>query len=572
MKITTLKYLQLIIPLLFLTVGCGTKPKTPVKLEPKPANSLEIARQHNAYSHYINGLLLSQGGQLELAEQELNKALSYDPHSIEINYELASVYVQQQRYNDALQLRHNIADPNADFSILIGKIALMMKKDSLATTYFRKAVNKNPDSYTANSYFSEYWLKKNEADSALPYLKKVADLDLNDIQSRIMLGRIHINNRDYQSAISVFKEVLDADSLEKAAAAGLASIYRHLGENEKALEICTRMVKHAPEDIMFYSMKINAEIALDKFDDAIETGRKVLEMYPDNEEFIFSVAQLLANKEDFASAESLITNAITSNPEEASYKYLLAGLYMDEKRFEEAVDMLNNMIAENDTSAQTYILLATTFMRRDMPDSAISSLEEVIPKVDRKDQIYFQIGRIYAGEKNYEQAIDYYKLALDEKPYETNYRLSLAEIYDRAGQFGKAREMLIQLIDEQPKNATAMNNLAYMYINRGENYDIAEDYLQRALELDPDNGAFLDSYGWLLYKQGKPEEALEYIHKAVGMVGGDPELYSHLGDVYRALEDYEKAAEYYRKAIEMDPDDPVLKSKLDSLPAFGELE
>jgi Tfp pilus assembly protein PilF len=74
----------------------------------------------------------------------------------------------------------------------------------------------------------------------------------------------------------------------------------------------------------------------------------------------------------------------------------------------------------------------------------------------------------------------------------------------------------------------------------------ARRYIERALEADPENGAFVDSFGWVLYRLGKLEQAREQLERAVRLTNGDPIVHEHLGDVYRDLRLAEQAREQYR--------------------------
>jgi Tfp pilus assembly protein PilF len=87
--------------------------------------------------------------------------------------------------------------------------------------------------------------------------------------------------------------------------------------------------------------------------------------------------------------------------------------------------------------------------------------------------------------------------------------------------------------------------------------------LQKAVELEPDNGAFLDSLGWALFKKGKMEEARKYLEKAAQKSGSDATILEHLGDVHLAMGNGEKARKAYEKAHEADPEAPGPKKKLE---------
>ena len=118
-----------------------------------------------------------------------------------------------------------------------------------------------------------------------------------------------------------------------------------------------------------------------------------------------------------------------------------------------------------------------------------------------------------------------------------------------------------------PEFAEALNYLGYMWAERGEKLDEAEKLIGKAVKLEPENAAFLDSMGWVLFKRRQPREALGWLQKAVQhSQEPDPTLYDHLGDIYCGLKEFDKAREAWRKSIELEPSDQV-KRKLETTPA-----
>ena len=86
--------------------------------------------------------------------------------------------------------------------------------------------------------------------------------------------------------------------------------------------------------------------------------------------------------------------------------------------------------------------------------------------------------------------------------------------------------------------------------------------VNKALEADPENGAFLDTIGWVYFKIGNYDKALEYIKKSVAIRDSSAEVLEHLGDVYEKLGQMELAVENWKRAKTLDPDRESLTTKL----------
>jgi tetratricopeptide (TPR) repeat protein len=135
------------------------------------------------------------------------------------------------------------------------------------------------------------------------------------------------------------------------------------------------------------------------------------------------------------------------------------------------------------------------------------------------------------------------------------------------GQEESSLETMKKLIQINPSHADALNFVGYTYAERGENLDEAEALVKRALELTPNKGYILDSLGWVYYKQGRYDEAIEQLNRAAALEPDDPAIMEHLGDVYVDKGEPSKALDYYQRGlllINRAPDNPdeELKERL----------
>ncbi|GEM_PF-5654002 len=548
--------------------GCSTEKQVskPMLKSPPIIDAFEVTREHILFNRFENGILYKEAGQYDKALQSLNLALESDPHSIEINYELASLYLQMRQPEEAFKLRENVSEPNAEFSLLMGKIAAYLGDDSTAQYYFRKTIEKDPVNYTALYYLSTYYMRNSMPDSALTLLKKMVEIKPYDYDAQSNLGIAYIAKGEYDSASVAFRNALKDNPYHKAATIGLSNIYEHKGEIKKALKLYDKYLSRHPEDLTVQYRKLDDEISLKLYDEAIKTGNLILKSNPDDKKVILSLAQIYFAQNNWDEAGKLLGSYLNSSPEDYRVATLLGRLYMYSDRFAKADSIFRKIIATDDTLSDGYVMLASNFVRHDQPDSAIAVLKRGIPKVSNPDFLYNQIGNVYSLIKDYDKAADYFRKAYERNPAEPSHRIALAEALDNGGHFEEAEKVLVELIKETPDNATALNNLAYMYVNRGIKYKKAEKLLKRALKLEPKNGAFLDSYGWLLFKRGKIKKALSYIRQALDNLGNDAEVYEHLGDIYLQMKDYAKASDSYRKALNLDPQNKRIQEKLNSLP------
>jgi tetratricopeptide (TPR) repeat protein len=151
----------------------------------------------------------------------------------------------------------------------------------------------------------------------------------------------------------------------------------------------------------------------------------------------------------------------------------------------------------------------------------------------------------------------------DKQDFLDDYRYALAGIYIDSGNVEKAAEQLKILLDREPTNPTYNNDLGYIWADKGMNLAEAEKLIRKAIEEerklrkklkldDEENAAYLDSLGWVLFKQGKAKEAKPHLLSAVKQKEGQSiEIYDHLADVHLALGEKDEAVAVMKKGIEI---------------------
>ncbi len=171
---------------------------------------------------------------------------------------------------------------------------------------------------------------------------------------------------------------------------------------------------------------------------------------------------------------------------------------------------------------------------------------------------------MYYSQGKYKQAIEQFQriLSIDPDNISANYLLGTACLETQ--QRPKAMQLFKEVLRLQPDNDEALNSLAYMYAEDEVNLDEGLRMARKAVDLDPSNGAYFDTLGWLLFKKGMNSEALLSFQKAE-MYVHDSVVYEHMGDVYYAIKEFVLARKYWRKSLDLQPHQPQVKAKLEEL-------
>jgi len=138
---------------------------------------------------------------------------------------------------------------------------------------------------------------------------------------------------------------------------------------------------------------------------------------------------------------------------------------------------------------------------------------------------------------------------------------SLGTAFERTGQVDSAITTFEEILKHDPEHSASLNYLGYTLADLNMRLPYARDLIARAVELEPNNAAFLDSYGWVYFRLGQVDSALFYLSQAA-QLDSDPVIYDHLGDAYAEKGDLRKAREWWQKALDRQPDNEELREKL----------
>ena len=174
-------------------------------------------------------------------------------------------------------------------------------------------------------------------------------------------------------------------------------------------------------------------------------------------------------------------------------------------------------------------------------DLAIKLLQKATVMEPENDEIFHSLALAYMSKNENKKAVGSMKKALNLNPKKDTYYFELGALMEKSGDFKGAIANMRQAIEINPLHSNAHNFLGYIYALEGRDLDRALEHLTKALTIQPRNGYFLDSLGWIYFKKGDSEKALTQIQKALIYTDPDPVLYDHLGDILFSLKNYDEA-------------------------------
>ena len=244
--------------------------------------------------------------------------------------------------------------------------------------------------------------------------------------------------------------------------------------------------------------------------------------------------------------------------------FYLAQIAESREQHEEAIEHYRAI--ENGANYFTAQLrLAIVMSSSGAIDEALKFLSNVV--VEDEEQGFHLVrarGEMLTEHDRLDEAMQTYDAALADGAYNTELVYTRAMLAEKMGRIDVLESNLRRIIEEEPDNAQALNALGYTLADRTERYDEALELITQALELGPDDFYILDSMGWVLYRLGRLEEAVEFLEKA-REIRGDPEVAAHLGEVLWVMGDREAARDVWDSALKDTPNDKKLLDVIERL-------
>lgn len=376
----------------------------------------------------------------------------------------------------------------------------------------------------------------------------------------------------------------------------LALAHHELGRNELALSRLERLFEQAPDQPQ--ALLLEAKIRADEGDEnPYARVERVLKEEPDNRTLRLRYARLLTAT-DMRAAREQFEILARQSPDDGDLLFSLALINREIGDAERASAYLRQLLELGERIDEAHYYLGRIEEERNNPEKAISHYQAVevgqeymaannrVGEIlldsgqvkrsrdwferqrgsnpDQRDSLFGLEAELLARAGAPEKAMDLLDNALRETPGSEALLYARAMLHEQQGDLLAMEADLRAILAADPDNATALNALGYTLANRTRRYDEALSLVSRALALQPNEPAILDSMGWVLYRMGRYEEALGYLERAYAEFP-DPEVAAHLGEVMWTLGNTEAARDVWRTAALREPDHPVLRDTLERL-------
>ncbi len=521
------------------------------------------------------------------------KQTSIDPNTLYLLL-AAELAGQRKKYDIALdaylQAAKRVNDPRV--AERAARIALYLKDQERTEQAVKLWLKEDPDNLTARKIALLSALRNADTNSALEQLNAYLALDPAGFESVLLdmakvmtcngreqqmgeilteLAKQHPDQASiyYVQALLSSKQLKHEVALEqinqalaiepnwKKAIILRAQIAVRAGFLDKAELYLQDAIDQYPDDVKFKKMLAQVYMQSKKYDQALDIYQDILDQNPDDAESKFAMALINLQQEDLDKAKRIFKELAHLPAWEAQSAYYLGRIALKQGRVDEALGWFDS-ISSGPYKYDARIAAISLLMDQKRYDDVARRLEELEHDFpNKKLTVLLLKSELYNATEQFKEAFELLTAGLKQYPDNKDLLYTRALIADQLDKLDIVEQDLHKILQKYPDDAAALNALGYTLVEKTQRYDEAEKYLKKALSIKPDSAVIIDSYGWLKYKQGDIEQALQLIRKAYELQP-ETEIAAHLAEILWKKGEHDQARAVYEKAVVKNPDDKYL--------------
>lgn len=380
----------------------------------------------------------------------------------------------------------------------------------------------------------------------------------DDDQLWFAKGALEAMNGNHTQAIDDFDRAIKLKKNYGNAILARAQSMIALGQSDAAMQYLAQQTSLHPNNKRLGITYARYLIQYGKLQAAQQQFERLVQIFPEDGDLVLSLALLSWENKLEDQAIQYFQQLLAMNYRTDEANLYLARISESAKRTAEA-EAYYAKVSSGPSYASARIQLALMYADLNRVNDALTTLDTAAG-TDPRNQLKYQLAKseVLARAERNQDAIAVLDQALAGNPDETSLLYSRAMLKEKVGDFDAMEADLRRVLELQPNNSAALNALGYTFANRNQRLDEAWELIERAYHLNPTDPAIIDSMGWIKYRLGQPQVALDFLRQAYDAFK-DQEIAAHLGEVLWILGEKEEAVRVWRQALQDNPDSKVLQ-------------
>jgi len=540
----------------------GARPARPASRAVPPAPAAVPAdtlsgryASEESMRRYLSARLLEQSGRLSEALGEYYRALSLDPRSVDLLVRISQLHAQLQDPGRSLEFAERALQQDPDdwrALWLQGAARFSTGKTDEALAPLERACeidSTRVEVLRTTARVAETLGRTAEAEQAW---RRLVWADEEDGEAWFQVAASEARRGDFKAAAASLDRAMDLNPTRPGLMFLEGWVKENLGDAAGAIDLYKKHLEVHTDDLSTRRRLVGLYAREQRYAEAYDEARRVGQAASGDPENLQIQADLALKLKKTDEAERLLASLRSLSPGEPENTARAVVVLARNGRGREAGRVADDWMRAHPAHEAGALLAVRAWEAAGFPDSALARARTAVAMAPDSTEPHRVLARALQSAGRYVDAEREW-LALREKmPEEPGVSLDLGGCRERAGNVDGAVAAGRDALKIAPDWAPALNFVGYVLADHTRELPEARRMIERAVKKDPDNGAYVDSYGWVLYRLGDLTGAREQLERAVRLTDGDPVVREHLGDVYRDLKLDDLAREQYRLGAQAD--------------------
>src|SRR6059058_5775857 len=584
---------------------------TPEQTQTAEQELQKFPQQDNPYIEVTNAVVAIRKGDLSKAEAALNHALSLDPKCVQAHIGLAQLSLNKKDNARAGQELKAAADLSpvrsrerltyAEFKMQTGdkeearsylqdltkqardfigawiiqaKLAQSEKKYDEVTALLQNVFSRDPDNIEERVVQAQALIGKGDLKQGTDILERADKSFANNPLIKYQLALAYVQGRNTTQAMNELEQAVKIAPKYVDAIVLLAQLRLRAGDPQSIITPLESALQLRPDVTQIRTLLADAYQAVGRSDDAASLIREQIKKTPEDSQSYLVLGVILKQQKKDDEARKAFEKSLELNPQNVVAIDQLTDLDLAAKAFSAIHQRANAHLQKEPQSAPAYYIHGRSYVMEKNFAAAETALKKAIELDPNLAAAYNLLVAIYVQTNKLPEALKELETVLAKNPQYSPALLTSGIIYERMGDFAKARDSYEKVLALNPNFVPALNNLAYIYSEKLTNLDRAAELARKAHELGPAEPSVQDTFGWVLYRQGRYQEAAELLEQSASKLPGKGEIQFHLGMANYMMGRLDEARVALEKAVAASGDFPgkdEAKSRLALLSQGGDL-
>lgn len=520
-----------------------------------------------ALSFFTRALIAELRGNYDEAYYFYTEAEKIYPEDTEIKKSIANVLFLKKDYDKSASQYKKLIQRypnNIDYRRGYANALFELAKYKPAIDEYERILSDVPDDYQTRINLALCYSSLGEYKKAIGEIEKGIEIDPENSNLFYFGGEISAKAKKYADAIKYFRAAIEKEKYFNDPYFGLAYSYRMLGLTDSSRMVYENFIELNLNEVDYFWVENVRNWANDTI--LYEASKSFLKKNPTKANAYKMAIYMAFALKDYASSTAFMNALFDLVPDDIDMRLYFAFILYSEARDVESLMQLRKILQIDKDNALAFDMFIELLNATDSVETALQIAKEAQISFGDNARLFFTIGVLFSRLGKKDSAAVFFEKAASLEPENEEYLFLLSDALMEMGEIDSSIAILKILVEDYPENDIYLNYLGYLLADANRELELAETLIRKALSIDPENAAYIDSYGWLLFRLGNYKDALTELKKAEKLSETpDPTILEHIGEAYEKLGEVESAKKYYKKAIELNPKMKTSQERLNKL-------